>query len=103
MRIGRLFAVSMFSVSALALIIDAEVLVPQARTVASKSEAIKAVEAFSAVLTVGQHVAGFRAPYITPLFQDAVATPAQLEATKAAASLADNAFADARNVVGALN
>ena len=50
MRIGRLFAISMLSVTALAVILGAEVLVPQYHTVASKTEAIKAVEAFGAVL-----------------------------------------------------
>jgi hypothetical protein len=34
----------------------------QARTVADKSEAIKAVEAFSAVLAIGQQLAAPRAP-----------------------------------------
>jgi len=70
MRIGRLFAVSMLSVTALAVILGAEVLIPQARTVADKSEAIKSVEAFGAVLAIGQQVAGNRAPYISPLFNE---------------------------------
>ena len=41
MRIGRLFAVSMLSVTVLAVVLGAGVLVPQYRTFASKSEAIK--------------------------------------------------------------
>ena len=47
------------------------ILVPQYRTFAGKSEAIKAVEAYGAVLAVGQQVAGYRAPYVGPLFQEA--------------------------------
>ena len=50
MRIGRLFAVSMLSVTVLAVVLGAGVLVPQYRTFASKSEAIKTVEAYGAVL-----------------------------------------------------
>ena len=76
MRIGRLFALSMLSVTALVVILGAEVLVPQYHSVTSKTEAIKAVEAFGAVLVVGQNIAGQRAPYVGPLFQDAAATPA---------------------------
>jgi hypothetical protein len=76
MQIGRLFSVSMLSVTGLAVLLGAEVLVPQYRTVANKSEAIKAVEAYGAVLVVGQHIAGQRAPYVGPLFQDNAATPA---------------------------
>ncbi|MBV8698547.1 MAG: hypothetical protein JO052_11925, partial [Bradyrhizobium sp.] len=57
MRIGRLFAVSMLSVTALAIILGTEVLVPQYRTVVSRTEAIKAVDAFGAVLVVSQHIA----------------------------------------------
>ena len=103
MRIGRLFAASMFSVTALAVILAAEVLVPQYNTFASKSEAIKAVEAFGSVLAVGQQVAGLRAPYLSPLLQDEAATPAQLDAIANAVHQADAAFAGARTVVGALS
>jgi methyl-accepting chemotaxis protein len=103
MRIGRLFAASMLSVTALAVILGAAVLVPQYRTFASKSEAIKAVEAYGAVLGVGQNIAGQRAPYVTPLFQDGAATPAQLDAIAKAAQLAEAAFANARTAVKALN
>jgi methyl-accepting chemotaxis protein len=81
----------------------ADVLVPQYRTFASKSEAIKTVEAYGAVLAVGQQVAGYRAPYVGPLFQEAAATPAQVDAAAKAVQAADAAFAKARTVVGALN
>src|SRR5438309_5247067 len=103
MRIGRLFAVSMLSVTALAVILGTGVLVPQYRTFASKTEAIKAVEAFGAVLAAGKRVAGHRAPYVGPLFQDGAATPAQLDAIAKAAQLADSAFANARLAVSALS
>src|SRR5271167_2033679 len=103
MRIGRLFAVSMLSVTALAAVLGAGVLVPQYRTFASKTEAIKAVEAFGAVLAVGQQVAGHRALYLSPLFQEGAATPAQLEAIAKAVHQADAAFANAKVAVGALS
>jgi methyl-accepting chemotaxis protein len=103
MRIGRLFAVSMLSVTALAVVLGAGVLVPQYRTFASKTEAIRAVEAYGAVLAIGQHVTGLRAPYIKPLFQEGAATPAQLDAVAKAAELSDAAFANARAAVSTLN
>jgi methyl-accepting chemotaxis protein len=103
MRIGRLFALSMLSVTVLAVILGAGVLVPQYRTFASKSEAIKTVEAYGAVLAVGQQVAGYRAPYVGPLFREEAATPAQLEVVAKAVQAADAAFAKARTAVGALN
>ena len=103
MRIGRLFAVSMLSVTVLAVVLGAGVLVPQYRTFAGKSEAIKTVEAYGAVLAVGQQVAGFRAPYVGPLFQETAATTAQMEIAAKAVQAADAAFAKARTVVGALN
>jgi methyl-accepting chemotaxis protein len=93
----------MLSVTVLAVILGAGVLVPQYRTFASKSEAIKTVEAYGAVLAVGQQVAGFRAPYVGPLFREEAATPAQLEVVAKAVQAADAAFAKARTVVGALN
>jgi methyl-accepting chemotaxis protein len=93
----------MLSVTALAVVLGAGVLVPQYRTFASKSEAIKTVEAYGAVLAVGQQVAGYRAPYVGPLFQETAATPAQVEAAAKAVQAADAAFARARTVVGALN
>ena len=103
MRIGRLFAVSMLSVTVLAVVLGAGVLVPQYRTFASKTEAIKAVEAYGTVLAVGQQVAGYRAPYVGPLFQESAATPAQMETAAKAGQAADAAFAKARTAVGALS
>ncbi len=103
MRIGRLFAASMLSVTVLAVIPAAEVLVPQYRTFAARTEAIKAVEAFAAVLAAGQQVAGLRAPYITPLVADVAASPAQLDAAAKAGQLVDAAFANARTVVSTLD
>ncbi|UPJ49251.1 HAMP domain-containing protein [Bradyrhizobium sp. 200] len=103
MRIGRLFAVSMLSVTVLTVILGAGVLVPQYRTFASKTEAIKAVEAYGTVLAVGQQVTGYRAPYVGPLFQEGAATPAQLEVAAKAVQTADAAFAKARTAVGALS
>jgi methyl-accepting chemotaxis protein len=103
MRIGRLFAVSMLSVTALAVVLGAEVLIPQYRTVVSKGEAIKAVEAFRTVLVVSQLIAGQRAPYLTPLFQETAASPAQLEAVTKAKQTTDAAFENARKAVGVLN
>ncbi|KRR07716.1 chemotaxis protein [Bradyrhizobium jicamae] len=103
MRIGRLFALSMLSVTILAVVLGAGVLVPQYRTFASKSEAIKAVEAYGTVLAVGQQVAGYRAPYVGPLFQEGAATQAQLDAAAKAVQTADAAFAKARTAVGALS
>jgi methyl-accepting chemotaxis protein len=103
MRIGRLFAVSMLSVTVLAVVLGAGVLVPQYRTFASKTEAIKAVEAYGTVLAVGQQVAGYRAPYVGPLFQESAATPVQMETAAKAVQAADAAFAKARTAVGALS
>jgi methyl-accepting chemotaxis protein len=92
----------MLSVTGLAVLLGAEVLIPQYRTVASKSEAIKAVEAFGAVLVVGQNMAGQRAPYVGPLFQEAAATPAQLETVAKVTKASDEAVAAARAAVGEL-
>jgi methyl-accepting chemotaxis protein len=103
MRIGRLFAISMLSVTALAVVLGAEVLIPQYRTVVSKGEAIKAVEAFGAVLVVSQQIAAHRAPYVSPLFQDGPATPAQLDAIKKTVQASDAAFDNARKAVTALS
>ena len=93
----------MFSVTALAVILGGGVLVPQYNTFASKTEAIRTVEAFGAVLAVGQQVAGYRAPYLNALFQDGAATPAQLEAIAKAVRQGDAAFANARTSVSALS
>ena len=105
MRIGRLFAVSMLSVTVLAVILGAGVLVPQYRTFAGKSEAIKTVEAYGAVLAVGQQVAGYRAPFVGPLFQEGGRDAcADGGLPRRPAQVADAAFAKARRmVVGALN
>ena len=103
MRIGRLFAASMLSVTALAVVLATEVLVPQIRTFLNKTEAIKDVEVFGVVLLVSQQVAGHRAPYLTPLFQDGPATPAQLDAITKATEASDAAFAKARTVLGAFD
>jgi methyl-accepting chemotaxis protein len=103
MRIGRLFTVSMLSVTVLAVLLGAGVLVPQYRTFASKSEAIKAVDAYSAVLAVGQQIASHRAPYLSALAREGPATSAQLEAIAKAVRQADAAFATARTAVGTLS
>ena len=103
MQIGRLFAVSMLSVTALAVVLGAGVLVPQYRTFAGKTEAIKVVQAYGTVLAVGQQVVGYRAPYISPLFQDGAATPAQLAAVAKAVQSTEAAFANARTVVSVLD
>ena len=57
------------------------------------------MDAFSAVLAVGQQIAGQRAPYVSPLFQEGGATPAQLGAIAKAVQMADAAFANARTAV----
>ena len=103
MLIGRLFAASMLSVTGLAILLGTEVLIPQYRTVASRSEAIGAVEAFSAVLVVGQNLASQRAPYVIPLFQEGAATQAQLDAIVKVTKASDSAFANARAAVNALS
>ena len=103
MQIGRLFAVSMLSVTALAVVLGAGVLVPQYRTVAGKSEAIKAVAAFGAVLSLGERVIGYRAPYVGPLFQDGVVTQAQRDTAAKAVQSAEAAFTKARTAVSALD
>ena len=103
MRIGRLFTVSMLSVTALAAILGAGVVVPQYRTSASKTEAIKAVHAFGALLAVSQQIAGHRASYVTPLFQEGAATPAQLESAANLVQSTNAAFANAQAAVSALS
>src|SRR4051794_9593347 len=103
MRIGRLFAVSMLSVTVLTVVLGAGVLIPQYLTFASKTEAIKAVEAYGTVLAVGQQGAGYPGPHVGPLFQGMAATPAQKETAAKAVQAADAAFAKARTAVGALS
>ncbi|PDT83648.1 methyl-accepting chemotaxis protein [Bradyrhizobium sp. Y36] len=103
MRIGKLFALSMLTVTVFAVILGAEVLIPQARIFTNRSDAIKTVDAFGAMLTVSQHVAGLRAPYISPIFQEGVATQAQNEAAGKAAKAADAGFEAARRAIMVLD
>ncbi|RXH21452.1 chemotaxis protein [Bradyrhizobium nanningense] len=103
MRIGKLFALSMLTVTIFAVILGAEVLIPQTRIFTNRSDAIKTVDAFSAMLTVSQHVAGLRAPYISPIFQEGVATQAQSEAAGKAAKAADAGFEAARRAIMVLD
>ncbi|MCK1388793.1 HAMP domain-containing methyl-accepting chemotaxis protein [Bradyrhizobium sp. 21] len=103
MRIGKLFALSMLTVTVFAVVLGAEVLVPQTRIFTNRSDAIKTVEAFGTTLMVSQHVAGLRAPYISPIFQDDPATPAQIEAAAKAAKAADTAVEGARRAIMVLD
>ncbi|WP_409191000.1 methyl-accepting chemotaxis protein [Bradyrhizobium sp. RDM4] len=103
MRIGKLFALSMLTVTVFAVILGAEVLVPQTRIFTNRSDAIKTVEAFGATLMVSQQVASLRAPYISPIFQEGTATQPQTEAAAKAAKAADAAFEGARRALMVLN
>ena len=103
MRIGKLFALSMLTVTVFAVVLGAEVLIPQTRIFTNRSDAIKTVDAFGAMLTVSQHVAGLRAPYISPIFQEGAATPAQSEAAGKAAKAADAGFEAARRAIMVLD
>jgi methyl-accepting chemotaxis protein len=103
MRVGKLFALSMLTVTVFAVILGAEVLIPQTRIFTNRSDAIKTVDAFGAMLTVSQHVAGLRAPYISPIFQEGVATQPQSEAAGKAAKAADAGFEAARRALMALD
>ncbi|MDF0494116.1 methyl-accepting chemotaxis protein [Bradyrhizobium yuanmingense] len=103
MRIGKLFALSMLTVTVLAVILGAEVLIPQTRIFANRSDAIKTVEAFGATLMASQHVASLRAPYIGPIFQEGAATQAQLEVAAKAAKTAEEGFEAARRAVMVLD
>ena len=103
MRFGRLFALSMLSVTALVVLLGAEVLVPQYRTVASKTEAIKAVEAFGAVLRVSEQIAGHRVGYVFALSQDGAATPAQIDLIAKRVQASDAAFANAQAALSTLD
>ncbi|MGY4304214.1 methyl-accepting chemotaxis protein [Bradyrhizobium sp. USDA 4369] len=96
MKIGRMFAISMLSVTALAILPAAQVVIEQVRAVRDKAEAIKTVEAFGAVLLFAQDVVGHRVPYMTPVFQEGPATPAQLDAVRKIRQAADGSFAKAR-------
>ncbi|WP_409187931.1 methyl-accepting chemotaxis protein [Bradyrhizobium sp. RDM4] len=102
MQIGRLFALSMLSVTGLAVALGVEVLIPQYNIATSKTEAIKAVEAFSSVLVVGQNVGSLRVPYVEVLFQDNAAAPLQLDAISRAIQLVDASSANAQAAVAAL-
>ncbi|MDA9412678.1 methyl-accepting chemotaxis protein [Bradyrhizobium sp. CCBAU 45384] len=99
MRIGKLFALSMLTVTVFAVILGAEVLIPQARIFTDRSDAIKRVDAFGTILMVSQHVAGLRAPYISPIFQEGAATQAQTDATTKAAKAAEASFESARRAL----
>ena len=103
MRVGQLFTVSMLSVAGLACVLGGEIVVSEYRAYASKTEAIRSVDAFGAVLLTGQAIAGFRTPYATTLFQESVANPAQLEAIARSGQQADAAFAKARNAIEAIS
>ncbi|MDA9544499.1 methyl-accepting chemotaxis protein [Bradyrhizobium sp. USDA 3397] len=103
MRIGKLFALSMLTVTVFAVILGAEVLIPQTRIFTNRSDAIRTVEAFGATLMASQHVASLRAPYIGPIFQEGAATQAQLEAAAKAAKTAEEGFEAARRSVMVLD
>ncbi|MHC2671245.1 HAMP domain-containing protein [Bradyrhizobium diazoefficiens] len=103
MRIGKLFALSMLTVTVFAVILGAEVLIPQARIFTNRSDAIKTVDAFGATLMVSQQVAGLRAPYIGPIFQEVAATQAQIDAAAKAAKAAETAFESARRAIMVLD
>src|SRR3569833_727160 len=103
MKVGQLFAASMLSVTALAVVPAAEIVVAQYRTLVDKAEAIKAVEAFGAVLLFSQEVVAHRAPYITPLFQEAPASQAQLDAPAKTRQSSDAALAKARTAAAKLS
>ncbi|MBR0858546.1 methyl-accepting chemotaxis protein [Bradyrhizobium liaoningense] len=103
MRIGKLFALSMLTVTVFAVILGAEVLVPQTRIFTNRSDAIKTVDAFAATLMVSQQVAGFRAPYIGPIFQEGVVTQAQIDTAAKATKAAEAAFDGARRAILALD
>ncbi|MGY3032900.1 methyl-accepting chemotaxis protein [Bradyrhizobium sp. USDA 4354] len=103
MRIGKLFALSMLTVTVFAVILGAEVLIPQTRIFTNRSDAIKTVDAFGATLMASQHVASLRAPYIGPIFQEGAATQAQLEAAAKATKAAEVGFDTARRAIMALD
>ncbi len=103
MKIGRLFAVSMLSVTALAIVPAAQNVFGQYRTYVDRAEAIRAVEAFGAVLSFAQHVVGHRAPYISPLFQEAPASGGQLAAIAKIRQTADTSFDKAKAAIADLS
>jgi methyl-accepting chemotaxis protein len=99
MRIGKLFALSMLTVTVFAVILGAEVLIPQTRIFTDRSDAIRRVDAFSAILMISQQVAGLRAPYISPIFQEGAATQAQTDVATKAAKAAEASFESARRAL----
>ncbi|MGC0390487.1 methyl-accepting chemotaxis protein [Bradyrhizobium sp. USDA 241] len=103
MRIGKLFALSMLTVTVFAVILGAEVLIPQTRIFANRSDAIKTVDAFGATLMASQHLASLRAPYIGPIFQEGAATQAQLEAAAKATKTAEGGLDAARRAIMVLD
>ena len=103
MRVGKLFALSMLTVTVFAVILGAEVLIPQTRIFTNRSDAIKTVDAFGATLMASQHVASLRAPYIGPIFQEGAATQAQLDVATKAAKTAEAGFEAARRAVMVLD
>ncbi|QIO36850.1 methyl-accepting chemotaxis protein [Bradyrhizobium sp. 1(2017)] len=103
MRIGKLFTLSMLTVTVFAVILGAEVLIPQTRIFTNRSDAIKTVAAFGATLMASQHVASLRAPYIGPIFQEGAATQAQLEAAAKATKAAEAGFDAARRAIMVLD
>ncbi|WLB89722.1 methyl-accepting chemotaxis protein [Bradyrhizobium japonicum] len=103
MRIGKLFALSMLTVTIFAVILGAEVLIPQTRIFANRSDAIKTVDAFGATLMASQHLASLRAPYIGPIFQEGAATQAQLEAAAKATKTAEGGLDAARRAIMVLD
>ncbi|ULK95173.1 HAMP domain-containing methyl-accepting chemotaxis protein [Bradyrhizobium sp. I71] len=103
MRIGKLFALSMLTVTVFAVILGAEVLIPQTRIFANRSDAIKTVDAFGATLMASQHLASLRAPYIGPIFQEGAATQAQLEAAAKATKTAEAGLDAARRAIMVLD
>ncbi|CAL75402.1 putative methyl-accepting chemotaxis protein [Bradyrhizobium sp. ORS 278] len=96
MKIGRLFAVSMLSVTVLAVVPAAQNVTAQYRTYVDRTEAIKLVEAYGAVLSFGQQVVGHRAPYISPLFQEQPASDTQLAAIAKIRQVSDASFEKAK-------
>ncbi|MDN5000604.1 methyl-accepting chemotaxis protein [Bradyrhizobium sp. GCM10027634] len=103
MRIGKLFALSMLTVTVFAVVLGAEVLIPQTRIFIDRSDAIKRVDAFGAILMVSQQVAGLRAPYISPIFQEGAATQAQTDAATKASKAAEASFESARRTLMVLD
>jgi methyl-accepting chemotaxis protein len=103
MKIGRLFAISMLSVTALTLVPTGQLVVGQVRTLIDRGEAIKSVDAFGALLKFSQQVVGHRAPYITPLFQETPATPPQQAGIARIKQASETALGNAKTVIAELS